>query len=222
MQPNIILISSKFWLIIVILGFGILAILQVTQFNIVSAESPSFSRDQLVDMDSISNSNLTNNIFSDLPFDILSDSGNVDDEYSSAADFNDLPIDIFSTTSVSDGRFLNGTLWLSTPIYKQNHLDYVDSNVTFNMFITFVSESDYVYGVRIQPERDGTWTKIIWENEPNHPMSDKTGYTNKTLQTIRNYTGFFENGNRYVDLSLDLGYYWFSRSILCKLLHWRK
>ena len=30
-------------------------------------------------------------------------------------------------------------------------------------------------------------------------------YTNKTLQTIHNYTGFFENGNRYIDLDLDLG-----------------
>ena len=205
MLSNIILISSKLWFIIVILFIGTLVVLHGTQFYNVSAKSPSFPRDLLIDRDTNSNSNFTNNKFIDLPFDIISDSGNIDDEYRSAAEFNDLPIDILSTTSVSDSKFLNGTLWLSTPIYKQNHLDYVDANITFNMYIGFDSESDYVYGVRIQPERDGTWTKVIWENEPNHPFLDRTGYTNKTLQAIHNYTGFFENGNRYVDLSLDLG-----------------
>ena len=205
MRLKIILISSKLWLTTVIVVIVILAILYGPQFYNVFAESPSFSRDLLIDTDTISDRNLTNNQFSDLPFDILSDSGNIDDEYSSTANIADLPLDILSATSVSDGRFLNGTLWLSNPIYKQSHHDYVDSNLTFNMYITFVSEPDYVYGVRIQPERDGTWTKVIWENEPYHPMADKIGYMNKTLQTVHNYTGFFENGNRYIDLSLDLG-----------------
>lgn len=204
MKLNIILTSSKLFFNTIILIIMLLAILYNTQFDNVFTESPSFSRDILIDKNAITNNSLKYDKFIDLPIDIISHSGNID-EYSTAANLDDLPIDIISVTSVSDGRFLNGTLWLSTPIYKQNHLDYVNSNVTFNMYITFVSESNYVYGVRIQPERDGTWTKIIWENEPYHPMSDKTGYTNKTLQTIHNYTGFFENGNRYVDLSLNLG-----------------
>jgi hypothetical protein len=63
---------------------------------------------------------------------------------------------------------------------------------------------DPTYYINIYPERDGTWTKVIRENEPINPISDKYGYTNKTLQTIHNYTGFFKNGNRYFDLSLDL------------------
>ena len=202
---SIILISPKLCLTTVLVISVTLAILNGTHFYNVFAESPAFSRDLLIDKRTISDSNLTNNQFSDLPFDILSDSGNIDDEYNSTSIMADLPLDILSATSLSDGRFLNGTLWLSTPIYKQSHLDYVNSNLTFNMFISFVSEPDYVYGVRIQPERDGTWTKVIWENEPYHPRLDKNGYTNKTLQTIHNYTGFFENGNRYIDLTLDLG-----------------
>ncbi|MGZ5548789.1 MAG: hypothetical protein ACXWFZ_12670, partial [Nitrososphaeraceae archaeon] len=69
-----------------------LAILNGTHFYNVFAESPAFSRDLLIDKRTISDSNLTNNQFSDLPFDILSDSGNIDDEYNSTSIMADLPL----------------------------------------------------------------------------------------------------------------------------------
>lgn len=205
MIHNVILILPKLWLIILLVIIITLAIVSGIQFYNVFAESPSFSRDQLNDKLTISESDMKNEQFSDLPFDIQTDSGNIDDEYNSTDLIDDLPVNILSATSISDGRFLNGTLWLSTPIYKQRHLDYVSSNLSFNMYISFVSSPNYVYGIRIVPERDGTWTKVIWENEPYHSLSENNMYTNKTLQTIHNYTGFFENGNRYIDLDLDLG-----------------
>lgn len=78
--------------------------------------------------------------------------------------------------------------------------------MTYNMYIFLNSdyESYIIYYINIYFERDGTWTKVIQEDEPYNPVSKKTGYTNKTLQIIHNYTGFFENGNRYVDVSLNL------------------
>ncbi len=119
-----------------------------------------------------------------------------------------LPIDILSTSYVSDGRTLNGTLWLSNPLHEKNHTDYVDSNLTFSMMIytpeDLTFEFSYpTYFIYIKPERDGTWTKETWEEEPYHP--DISEYAKRMLvPPTQNHSDFFQDGNRYVDLSVDL------------------
>jgi hypothetical protein len=114
-----------------------------------------------------------------------------------------IPVDFRSASYVSDGRFLNATLWLDKPIFKERHSDYVSSNLRYEMLVKVSNMSKPEYGVSIFPEKDRTWTKLVEEIQP----LGNSGYrpTFKTLEIIRNYTGFYQDGKGYVDLSLNLG-----------------
>jgi hypothetical protein len=179
-------------------------------FN-VFAVSPSFTKQVLEDQ-GVSDSLITqyalntteySNFNNYLPT-LIEDWTDRIDKFNSTNEFRNLPIDMLTATSVSDGKFLNGTIWLSTPIYKKQHLEYENSDLKFSMHIWLYDDDYSSYFLEISPESDGTWTKTTWEAEPYSPISDITGYTNRTISVIHNYTGFFEDGNRYVDFSWDL------------------
>ncbi len=110
--------------------------------------------------------------------------------------------DITSVNYFSDGKFLNATLWLSKPFNEPSRLF---KEVDYGMFIdsdfnnkTGFGGIDYNFEIRWNNDTN-LWTKKI----------ERWGYydTNKkTIENIKNYTGFYEkNGNEsYVTLDIDL------------------
>lgn len=118
-----------------------------------------------------------------------------------------LPIDIISTTYVSDGRTLNGTIWLADPLNDKDHGRYVENSLTYYVFIYSGNSNITVptYGIAIVPEEDGSWTKTLFEYEPLLPSREGENLTLKLIETTDNFTGVFENDSRYIDYSIDLG-----------------
>jgi len=116
--------------------------------------------------------------------------------------------DIVSSTYVSDGRSLNGTIWLLDPIYKKHHSLYLKNNLTFVVFLYTNEEIAPThslvptYALIISPQQDGTWKKTLVEMEPD-VVSERV-VSEKIIDVTSNYTGFFEDGNRYVDFSINL------------------
>lgn len=170
---------------------AILLLSNIPQFYNVLAESPIFGR-----------------------------SLNTDDSYESNVDsakyianntisLDNLPVDILSSTFFSDGRTLNATIWLSDPIYDEKYSDYVRANLTFSMGID--SEAETLYNVTVYPKSDGTWTMVVYEYEPdllyweNVPMPEHIPeISSRLLKIVENYTGFYKDGERYIDISVDL------------------
>ena len=117
-------------------------------------------------------------------------------------------MDIVSTTYVSDGRSLNGTIWLLDPLYSKNHSLYVKNNLTFVIFVYTDKQTATsntlapTYKLIISPQQDGTWKKLFIEMEPD--VSSERVASQKIIDVTDNYTGFFKDGNRYVDFSIDL------------------
>ncbi len=120
------------------------------------------------------------------------------------------PLDILATTRVSDGKFLNGSIWLYNPIDIKNHENYIQNNLTFSMNVyldTQASDKEIAYSVIVRPNSNNSWTKTIIEYEPDiSPISSISlpPLSQKIIEINNDYLGFFENGNRYIDLSLDL------------------
>jgi hypothetical protein len=117
-------------------------------------------------------------------------------------------LDIVSSTYVSDGRYLNGTIWMLDPLYIKDHALYVKNNLTFVVFVYTNEEIAPTYSLTptysliISPQQDGTWQKIFIEMEPD-VLSERVT-SQKVIDVTNNYTGLFEDGNRYVDFSIDL------------------
>ena len=119
-----------------------------------------------------------------------------------------LLMDIISSTYVSDGRSLNGTIWLSDPIYNKDHALYMKNNLTFVVFLYANEEIAPThslvptYSLIITPQQNGTWKKTFIEMEPDI-VSERVA-SQKVIDDTNNYTRFFEDGNRYVDFSINL------------------
>jgi hypothetical protein len=146
---------------------------------------------------------------------------NIDSEYESNVDraryvlnnsaiLDNLPVDILSTTYSSDGKTLNGTIWVSNPIYDRMHNEYVQRNLTFTMWI--YSEDDMnTHNITVYPNSDGTWTKVVkeyepdvlyWEDLPTEQQVPELTY--RIVNSVYNYTSFYMNGQRYVDISVNM------------------
>ena len=119
-------------------------------------------------------------------------------------------MDIASYTYLSNGKILNGTIWLLEPLYSKDHASYVKNNLSFEFRIIAGNNIEFpTYGLIISPEADGTWTKTLLEYEPflgtYSPLNHFPNFTRKIIDKTNNYTGFFEDGLKYVDFSIDLG-----------------
>lgn len=121
-----------------------------------------------------------------------------------------LPMDIKSATFASDGRILTGTIWLVDPLYSENHFAYHQNNFEFTVFIDLPKETETVtepaYSLTISPEQDGTWTKTLIEEEPelSYDTFPSSEISRRIIDTTSNYTGFFKDGERYVNFTIDL------------------
>jgi hypothetical protein len=113
-----------------------------------------------------------------------------------------LPSDISSVAVNSDGRTLNGTLWLSSRIYvkpidEQPYCKALFDVMRYGMRIFVTDYSHASYDMYVQKEMNGTWTKHLVEYEPQTKE-------NRSLYVKPNYDEFFKDGSRYVHLSLNL------------------
>jgi hypothetical protein len=108
------------------------------------------------------------------------------------------PTDIISVDYYSNGKTLNATLWLLFPFQKNPTLNEVD----YGMFIDsdFNSKTGFGgidYKIELQWKKDtNSWTYVI---ETWSPYGERKQLVNKP-----NYTDFYEEGGKYVTLSLDL------------------
>jgi hypothetical protein len=140
------------------------------------------------------------------------------EDYSTVID--NLPLNISSVTYLSDGNYLNATVWLSDPILADRHREYVNSSINYVMGISDINPidrtvGDLLYSVVIYPEKDGSWTKRIIEYEPGIWLSnegiqvdgiekDYMDVASRILKTYPNVTGFFQDNNTYVAIDLPL------------------
>ena len=185
MQSTSLRTSSLFRLIV---GFFILSC--ISQICNTFAQSPSFLRETLLDFNS---------------------TGSIDRVPILKSQYSDLPIDFVSTSFTSNGRILNGTIWLENPIYEDRHSEYLVSNLTFIMQI--MNDPPIAdYTVVIFPAPNETWTKVLYEHEPFR--GNMTEQIRKPVVTEYNYTNFFVDGKKYIQFDLDLyrvgfpGSYW--------------
>lgn len=119
--------------------------------------------------------------------------------------------DIAAVSYTSDGKVLNGTLWLSSPFKIPSS----NSSATFNeikrSYVTLISV-DSVYNTTQYYLFDiswnainKTWTRIIQQSSPSageNNIFDK--WENRVLSQKNNYSDFFDLKKNYIDLSLNL------------------
>lgn len=114
--------------------------------------------------------------------------------------------DISKAYYLSNGKYLNATLWLVAPIEdkpsnKTEILGYgmlidADSN-----YATGVLGIDYRFGVTWN-NSTRSWTKVFEELGSFNELG-KVG-EKAVVSPIQDYHGFFKSGEKYVDLSMDL------------------
>jgi hypothetical protein len=109
--------------------------------------------------------------------------------------------DIQRVTYFSDGKTLNATVWLGGEV-KQNPSLYGASAVVYGELIDADNNpSTGKYGVDYQQE-------IQWSNKTNSWNRLFVQYSSpsnlRTLDTEKNYSGFFQNNQKYVLLPLNL------------------
>jgi hypothetical protein len=112
---------------------------------------------------------------------------------------------IAAVSYISDGRTLNATLWLSSafkePTISSSSL-FKEVERTYALLIhsdsTYDTGQNYQVVIQWNPLVK-TWSKIIKESSPPFIFQSE-----KVLDQVNNYTGFFVKGKNYVDLSLNL------------------
>jgi hypothetical protein len=111
-------------------------------------------------------------------------------------------ITILSVNYESDGKFLNATIWLKTPLYK----NLLPTTATFGMLIdadnnaaTGMQGADY--GIKIQwNSTSRAWERVFEQYETPSP---KIGLSDKRTLDVEPYAKFYEEKRRYV--SIDEG-----------------
>ena len=158
-------------------AFGVCwLLLSMDQVMIVFADSPSFVRQE----------------FTDGGCDWM------DANYNFISNYCDN--DIRAVSYMSDGNFLNATLWLSKPFEKS----IAGPNRTFALLIDIDSDpytgvGGFEYDAQITwNATTQTWMYFVQEKS----VADAIRLLNDMM--IRNYTNFFKEGNSYVDIFLDL------------------
>ena len=121
-----------------------------------------------------------------------------DEEKDLISKYPNLPFDIGAVGYNSDGRTLNATLWLSSPIDEMQSSYSGFNLLRYGMKIYVSDYSQPTFDVYTQEQNKGSWVENIIEYEPGQ------NYAYFPLATIPDYKGFFKNGSNFVRLSLDL------------------
>jgi hypothetical protein len=108
--------------------------------------------------------------------------------------------DIRSVDYFSDGKFLNATLWLSSPFNEHPSLF---KEVDYGMFIDSDFNSKTGFG-GIDYNIEIRWNNLtnVW-TEKVERWGQKDTYQ-KTIENITNYSGFYEKEGSYITLSANL------------------
>jgi hypothetical protein len=118
--------------------------------------------------------------------------------------------DIASVEYHSDGFMLNSRLWFTSPFKDPNEVENILSSYgilplqrVYSLYVDIDSSYDigHIYQMRIVwDSKDKTWTKMLWELPPPTGSIIK----HKVSNVVNNYTGFYEKGQNYLDLTLNL------------------
>jgi hypothetical protein len=109
------------------------------------------------------------------------------------------PSDIITFNYYSDGKYLNATLWLASPLEEDLPDNLTSREYAIQVDVKSVYDpgtADYASGI-VWKDNLNSWTKELYEYSA---IGDRWKY----LKTTPNHTGFFQKGNNYVSLSLDL------------------
>lgn len=122
--------------------------------------------------------------------------------------------DILSVNIFGDGKILNATLWLSDSLYAKRYTK-DQSNLIYGMFVdadldrkTGVEGIDYniyISSENTQPKQNNastTWTKTFEQWSSVLPHLQKV--EKRIIHQDKNYTGFFAEGKKFIQLSFDL------------------
>ena len=109
--------------------------------------------------------------------------------------------DIQRVTYFSDGRILNTTLWIGGGFERKPSLYGVSTAVYGELIDADDNPSTGKYGVDYQQEvqwsnKTNSWNKIF--------VQYSSPLNNRTLSIEKNYTGFFQDNEKYVLMPLDL------------------
>jgi hypothetical protein len=112
--------------------------------------------------------------------------------------------DILAVKYFSDGRTLNATLWLSSPFEEPSLQRVRNYEMLIDVDSAYDIGQDYQVVISADALTNG-WTRIVRVSSPT-PGENKIidPGESKILNQTNNYTGFYEKGKNFVDLSLDL------------------
>lgn len=114
--------------------------------------------------------------------------------------------DILTVAYLSDGRTLNATIWVAGK-FDSNQPSNNSDVYSKSYGMLFDSDFDNIidYRAEIQKFKNVPWTYSVREYEPAYPLHLNIDIGERRfLKLQNNYTGFFQNGQRYIHLSVDL------------------
>jgi hypothetical protein len=118
----------------------------------------------------------------------------------------DKSADILTVTYSSTGKTFNATFWIHAPFNNADPQPRGNLNKkSYGMF--FDTDFDKVPNFRaeVQKFQNDTWTKVAREFEPQYPYPINLPKSHRFFDIHNNYSNFYRNNDRYVDLSFELG-----------------
>ena len=178
--------TSKYIIIISLLAFITTTII-IALYHEVFAASPAFNRQEITD-----------DVDEGIHLNIMGQSQTKDDYIGTL----DESTDIQKVTYFSNGTVLTATLWLASGFLEKPSANGSNVIVSYGILIdadynqeTGREGVDYLIEIQWRNETQ-TWNKgIIEYSSPFH---------NRTFDIQKNYTGFYENDERYVLVSVNL------------------
>jgi hypothetical protein len=117
---------------------------------------------------------------------------------------SDKSVDILTVTYYSTGKTLNATFWLQAPFKKEDPPPHGNLyKKSYGMFIDTDFDKVPNFRIEVQKFQNHTWTKVAREFEPQYPLN--LAKSHRFFDIHRNYSDFYRNNDRYVDLTFDLG-----------------
>jgi hypothetical protein len=173
----------------------------------IYAESPAFVRHEIHDPDNPDDDIKYRNEYPKDPNDPWE---NVSSDFYEDSDISYDAINVDSVSYLSDGKTLNVTFWFSAPFDSTPNM-YIP---TYAMYIDVDSNSKTGsrhgpggadYSVKLTwNNATNKWEKLFGEESATVVGAEYTTGSYRLLNKTDNYTNFFEAGNNYIKLPLDL------------------